>query len=160
MAGGGAKGGYVLEYDPKKQGGDGEEDDNDDDDRLHCLCRLPAGAARFRTLITCDTCHRWFHPACVKMKVTGSVGRVHRRAVDDFYFIFGAGGMGGIYTSLTRCPSANLASRKLTHGAWVTIVKRLTPILTGGSSKHACMATGIVVHVSLVFLSCCLVTLE
>ena len=41
----------------------------EDEDALHCLCQLPAGTARFRTLMTCDVCHRWFHPACVRLKV-------------------------------------------------------------------------------------------
>ncbi|CAM9321021.1 unnamed protein product, partial [Sphacelaria rigidula] len=54
--------------DGQGQAGDGGEAEEEDEDKLHCLCRLPAGAARFRTLITCDACQRWFHPACVKMK--------------------------------------------------------------------------------------------
>ncbi|CAN0076831.1 unnamed protein product, partial [Hapterophycus canaliculatus] len=37
----------------------------EDEVELHCLCRLPADTARFRTLMTCDLCHSWFHPACV-----------------------------------------------------------------------------------------------
>eukprot|EP00904_Undaria_pinnatifida_P009167 jgi/Undpi1/5380/HiC_scaffold_2.g00661.m1 len=40
----------------------------EDEDALHCLCRLPADTARFRTLMTCDLCHSWFHPACVRLK--------------------------------------------------------------------------------------------
>ena len=42
----------------------------EDEDALHCLCRLPADTARFRTLMTCDLCHRWFHPACIRLKVS------------------------------------------------------------------------------------------
>ncbi|CAM9103685.1 unnamed protein product [Laminaria digitata] len=40
----------------------------EDEDALHCLCRLPADTARFRTLMKCDLCHSWFHPACVRLK--------------------------------------------------------------------------------------------
>ncbi|CAM9313150.1 unnamed protein product [Scytosiphon promiscuus] len=40
----------------------------EDEVELHCLCRLPADTARFRTLMTCDLCHSWFHPACVRLK--------------------------------------------------------------------------------------------
>lgn len=45
-----------------------EEEEDEDEDALHCLCQLPAGTARFRTLMTCDLCHNWFHPACVRLK--------------------------------------------------------------------------------------------
>ncbi|CAM9170262.1 unnamed protein product, partial [Ectocarpus sp. 12 AP-2014] len=40
----------------------------EDEEALHCLCRLPADAARFRTLMTCDLCSTWFHPSCVRLK--------------------------------------------------------------------------------------------
>lgn len=49
--------------------GEGEEvEEDEDEDALHCLCQLPAATARFRTLMTCDVCHNWFHPACVRLK--------------------------------------------------------------------------------------------
>lgn len=53
-----------------KTEGCGEDILNEEDgDALHCLCRLPADTARFRTLMKCDLCHGWFHPACVRLKV-------------------------------------------------------------------------------------------
>ncbi|CAM9344738.1 unnamed protein product, partial [Ectocarpus sp. 4 AP-2014] len=50
--------------------GDAEEAGwtKEDEEALHCLCRLPADAARFRTLMTCDLCSSWFHPSCVRLK--------------------------------------------------------------------------------------------
>ena len=59
-------------------GGGGDEEaeagwTKEDEENLHCLCRLPADTARFRTLMTCDLCTCWFHPACVRLKV-GQLG--------------------------------------------------------------------------------------
>lgn len=60
----------------------------EDEDALHCLCRLPADTARFRTLMTCDLCHNWFHPACVRLKVREIRFVQEKRRVDhrSYYF--------------------------------------------------------------------------
>lgn len=61
--GGGERGGEEAEAGWTKE----------DEENLHCLCRLPADTARFRTLMKCDLCASWFHPACVRLKVGGLV---------------------------------------------------------------------------------------
>lgn len=71
----------------KEEEGEGIGDAEDagwtkeDEEALHCLCRLPADAARFRTLMTCDLCSSWFHPSCVRLKVH----QVSRFAVGPLY---------------------------------------------------------------------------
>lgn len=66
-----ANDGVTAAVDNTNASGDTEEVGwtEEDEDKLHCLCRLPADTARFRTLMTCDLCHSWFHPACVRLKV-------------------------------------------------------------------------------------------
>lgn len=65
-----ANGGATDAVDRTNSGGDAEVGwTAEDEEKLHCLCRLPADTARFRTLMTCDLCHSWFHPACVRLKV-------------------------------------------------------------------------------------------
>ncbi|CAM9770853.1 unnamed protein product [Choristocarpus tenellus] len=61
----------------------------EDESVLHCLCRLTAGTARFRTLMNCDVCKGWFHPPCVRQKVRVRV-RVREPASrdrNDFVFV-------------------------------------------------------------------------
>ncbi len=55
----------LQEVEKEKQDKGGESDSNEH--TLHCLCRLPEhmSGKGMRTLVNCDGCMCWFHPACI-----------------------------------------------------------------------------------------------